>query len=86
MMTAELALEDRVRFSPRPNTKQLAASTHMQATPRMAATAIFVRLDICKSRTRKMGKMPTVKSHMPAKTLQSQLIAMMTVQLMQWPS
>ena len=66
--------------------QKIVVNTHMQAIPRMHPTAIFVRLSICKSLTRKKGRIPTVKSHMPAKILQSQLIAMMTVQLIQWPS
>lgn len=84
MTTAELALEFWCQNSARG--KYLVSKTHMQATPRIATTAHFVRISICKSLTRKIGRTPTVKSQMPAKMLQSQLIAIMTLHLTQWPS
>jgi hypothetical protein len=79
MMVAELALHTHIRKCHKQFGVQK-GETYMQATPKIPTTMNFVRLSICKFQTRNIGKIPTVKSHIPAKTLQSQLIAMTTFQ------
>jgi hypothetical protein len=86
IMTAELALELIYRVSILILVaKKGIRSTYMQASPRIHATATFVRLQRFEFLTINTGTMPTVKSHIPAKILHSQLIAIITVQSRQWP-
>lgn len=60
--------------------------TYMQAMLRMPTTASFVCCFIWSFRTRKIGRIPTVKSHKAAKALYTYVIAMMVSMFMQWPS